>query len=275
MRAVNLIPSDIRPGGGAGAAGRSGGAAYVILGTLAVLVALVAVWALAGKSLNDKRSQIAQLQAQTSQAQTQSAELADYGAYTKVRSDRESTVRSLATSRFQWAQALDGIARIMPHDAWLTAMTGTAAPGVSVDGGGSAANGLRGQRNVPAIELVGCTTTQSNVARLISRLRAVPGVDRVSIADSKKADTSGGGASSDVCRGTHPEYPAFDMVVFFGNAIPPSGLASPTQPAGAATPPASSSSTSSTSAPASGSTSAPSGSTSSTSTSSTSSGQAG
>jgi Tfp pilus assembly protein PilN len=227
MRAVNLIPVDSRPGGGAGAAGRSGGAVYIMLGALAVLVALVAVWALSGKSLNDKRNELTRLKAETRAAQTQAAELADFGSYSTLRAQRVSTIRSLATSRFEWAQALDAISRTMPSNAWLTSMTGTAAPGVSVDGGGSAANGLRGTRSVPAIELVGCTTSQANVARLISRLSAVPGVDRVSIADSKKGDGSSSG--SDACRGTHPNYPAFDMVVFFGNNVPPAGLASAEQ----------------------------------------------
>lgn len=224
MRAVNLIPTDARRGGGAGAGGRSGGAAYVLLGGLAVLVGLVAVWALAGHSLADKRADLAQLKNDTAGAQAQATSLAAYNDYAKVRQDRVTTVRSLALSRFDWAEALDAVARTLPGDAWVTSMTGTAAPGVSVEGGGSAAGSLRSTRPVPAIELVGCTKTQGKVARLISRLRAVPGVDRVAIADSKKADAAGG---SDDCREGHAEYPQFDMVLFFGNAVPASGPASP------------------------------------------------
>jgi Tfp pilus assembly protein PilN len=227
MRAVNLIPTDARKGGGAGAAGRSGGAAYVLLGGLAVLVGLVAVWALAGHGLADKRSNLAQLKKETTAAEAQAQALAAYNNYTKVRQDRVSTVRSLALSRFDWAKALDAVARTMPEDAWVSSMTGTAAPGVSVDGGGSAAGNLRSARPVPAIELVGCTTSQSKVARLISRLRAVPGVDRVSIADSKKSDGQSGGDCG------KPNYPKFNMVLFFGNNVPANGPASP-NPTGAA-----------------------------------------
>jgi len=239
MRAVNLIPTDARKGGGAGAAGRSGGAAYVLLGGLAILVGLVAVWALAGHGLADKKANLAQLKQETAAAEAQAQALAAYNDYSRVRQDRVSTVRSLALSRFDWAKALDAVARTMPSDAWVSSMTGTAVGASDVDGGGSAAGNLRSARPVPAIEIVGCTTSQSKVARLISRLRAVPGVDRVSIADSKKADSGGG---SDDCRGGHANYPQFNLVLFFGNDVPQAGPASP-NPSGAApaptTPPAS------------------------------------
>ena len=250
MRAVNLIPTDARRGGGAGAAGRSGGAAYILLGGLAVLVVLVAVWALAGHRVTEKRAELARLQSETASAQAEASQLAAYAKYSKLSTDRVNTVRSLALSRFDWAQALDAVARTMPDDAWLTSMTGTVAPGVSVSGGGSSASALRSQRAVPAIELVGCTTSQGRVARLISRLRAVPGVDRVSIADTITGDagagsTGGGGG----CRGSHPTYPQFDMVLFFGNAVPPAGPASPTTPGGAPAPAPTTGSSSSSSSP--------------------------
>jgi Tfp pilus assembly protein PilN len=230
MRAVNLIPTDARKGGGAGAAGRSGGAVYVLLGGLAILVGLVAVWALAGHGIANKRANLAKLNNETAAAQAQAQALAAYNDYTKIRQDRVTTVRSLALSRFNWSQALDAVARTLPKDAWVMSMTGTAAPGVSVEGGGSSAGSLRAARSVPAIELVGCTTTQSKVARLVSRLRAVPGVDRVSIADSKKPDGQGNSNCGD------PDYPQFDMVLFFGNHVPAPGPASPNPSAGPAAP---------------------------------------
>jgi Tfp pilus assembly protein PilN len=268
MRAVNLIPSEARKGGGAGAAGRSGGGAYVLLGGLAVLVVLVALWALAGHGISGKKNDLTKLQNETAAAKAQAGSLAAYNDYSKVRQDRVATVRSLALSRFDWAKALDAVSRTLPNDAWVTSMTGTAAPGVAVDGGGSSAAALRGQRPVPAIELVGCTESMGKVARLISRLRAVPGVDRVSIADSKKADSAGG---SDSCRGGHANYPQFNLVLFFGNNVPQTGPATPNATGAApapATPPATPQSGSST--PSSGSSSTPAaGATNSTSSSST------
>src|SRR3954466_14546185 len=116
MRAVNLIPADARKGGGAGAGGRSGGAAYVLLGGMAALVGLVAVWALAGHNISNKKTEITRLQSETTQAQAQASQLASSARYAKLSKDRVDTVRSLAVSRFNWAQALDAVARTLPAD---------------------------------------------------------------------------------------------------------------------------------------------------------------
>ncbi|MDX6726446.1 MAG: hypothetical protein QOK49_1251, partial [Baekduia sp.] len=51
MRAVNLIPTDQQRGAG-GAAGRSGGGAYILLGALALIVAMAGAYVLAGKKVD-------------------------------------------------------------------------------------------------------------------------------------------------------------------------------------------------------------------------------
>ena len=48
MRAVNLIPTDQQRGAG-GAAGKSGGGAYIFLGALALLVVLAAGYVTSNK----------------------------------------------------------------------------------------------------------------------------------------------------------------------------------------------------------------------------------
>src|SRR5437763_982347 len=63
-----------------------------------------------------------------------------------------------------------------------------AAPAVSAgtEDAGGPATGIRGALDVPAIELQGCTNGQTDVARLMSRLRDVDRVTRVSLAKSDK-----------------------------------------------------------------------------------------
>ena len=77
MRAVNLIPAERRRGG-AGSAGRSGGGAYVVLGTLAGLVLMAVLWAVAHQQAADRRTQAAQASAQASSAEARSSALAGY-----------------------------------------------------------------------------------------------------------------------------------------------------------------------------------------------------
>jgi Tfp pilus assembly protein PilN len=218
MRAVNLIPEGERKGAG-GAAGKSGGAAYVLIGALALLVVMAAAYALSGKSINDKKADLARVTKQADAAQAQAARLSAYTRFTDLRTKRVQTVSQLAQSRFDWAHALREVARVIPTNAWLVQLNGTVTPGVNT-GGGTGAGGLRGSLPVPAVEISGCTTSQSSVAKVLARLRMIDGVQRVSLADSSKSDAGGGGAGGGGggvtdCRAGSSHFPLFNAVVFF------------------------------------------------------------
>jgi Tfp pilus assembly protein PilN len=243
MRAVNLIPTDQQRGAG-GAAGKSGGGAYILLGALALIVVLVASFVVTGKSVTDKKAKLADLTQQAAAAEAKSESLTSYTKFASIRAKRVDTVSQLAASRFDWAHALREVSRVLPENAWLTLLTATTSPTVSVGGG---AGTLRASLNVPAIQLQGCTTSQASVAKLIARLRLVDGVQRVSLEDSTKgqATTSGStvndastSGSSD-CRGGHAKYPVFNVDVFFestGATVPTTGGTATTASATSAVP---------------------------------------
>jgi Tfp pilus assembly protein PilN len=218
MRAVNLIPAAERRGAG-GAAGRSGGGVYLILGALALIVVMAAAYTLAGKSVDDKRAQLAQVNGQAAAAESQAQHLTAYTKFASLRAKRVGTVKQLANGRFDWSHALHEVARVLPTNAWLTNLTGTTAPGSSTGGGSS---GLRGALPTPAIELSGCTTSQASVARIMARLRLIDGVQQVSLSDSSKTASSGGtsdSAGGGDCTGGSSHFPKFDMVVFFNQPV--------------------------------------------------------
>jgi Tfp pilus assembly protein PilN len=252
MRAVNLVPAEDRRG--PGGASKSGGAVYAVLGTLALLVVLTAAWALAGKSVTDKQAQLTRVERDASAAEAQGAGLSDYSSFASLRERRVQTVTSIAGSRFDWSHAMHELGRVLPSNVWLTSMTGTVTSTTAVDGGTQ--NGLRSSLPGPAIDLVGCTTSQDEVARVVTRLRLIDGVIRVALASSAKADTTSAASSNGGgdCRAGSSNFPQFEVVVFF--ETPPAASAS--APAAAATAPASGST-----APASGSTAAAPGSASS------------
>ena len=234
MRAVNLIPADERRG-----ADRSGGAVYVFLGVLGMLVLLVGVWVLVNNQVTSKQSELEQLRADTTAAQQQAAALAPFRTFSSMREKRVETVKSLAGSRFDWGPVLRKMAMVLPRDVWLTSMVGTVSPGVnlSTSSGGGDTSSLRAAMPGPAVELTGCTSSQAEVARVLTRLRLIDGVTRVSLASSKKSDraagqtqpsgadggTTGGGASSTDCRGGK-DVPQFSIVVFF-NPVAGAGAA--------------------------------------------------
>jgi Tfp pilus assembly protein PilN len=243
VRAVNLIPPEQRRGGGAGSAGRTGGAVYVLLGGLGIVLVALAAWVLTSNSISDNKAQLAKVNQEANVATAQAAALRPFRDFAQMRVDRVRTVQSLARSRFDWQRAFTDLARVIPSDVWLTTMVATVKPGVNFGGSGGGApdsgdtGQLRGDLPVPAIELVGCTLNQAEVAQVLTRLRLISGVQRVSLASSSKSDSvatgsassgdSGGGGAggggSDDCRHGSAKFPKFSLVIFF-NAPPASTL---------------------------------------------------
>jgi Tfp pilus assembly protein PilN len=222
MRAVNLIPTDERrrvAGGGTGLA------VYLVLGVLALVVALGAAFALANRSISDRRSELANVQARAKAVANEAAALQAYTSFSALSARRSETVRSLAASRFDWSHALREVARTIPSSAWLTGMRATVTPTTAVAGG--VTDPLRASLAVPAIELMGCTTSQDRVAGVISSLRRVDGVQRVSLSSSEKLQAAASGASragatgqasSEDCRNGSSHFPKFSMTLFFAPA---------------------------------------------------------
>ena len=252
MKAVNLIPTEERRGA-SGRGGASGGAVYVLLGALALLVVMAGAYAVAGKSLNDKRSELARVNREADAAEAKAHALESYTRFSDLRASRVQTVTSLADSRFDWAHALREVSRVVPSDAWLTNLVGTVAPGVQISGAGAGASQIRGARQSPAIEVTGCTTNQKNITRILTRMRLIDGVETVTLASSEKSDSArGGGAVGGAssgggdCRNGSDEYPQFNLVVFFKSPVvaapaPGTAAAGATPSAGSTPAPASSS----------------------------------
>jgi Tfp pilus assembly protein PilN len=215
VRAVNLIPADSR--------GRSRGPStgmalpmYVLLGLLAAAVALVTVYVLTGNSISSRQATLTSLKTQVSQEQAIANRLGSFSKFSQLAQTRISTVSSIAAARFDWHGALENLAKVVPADTTLSAINGTVVPGASAGGGGG--NALRADITAPAFELTGCTANQDDVARLMSRLRVINGVTRVSFSNSQVANAAapGAGASTGVSQnGCTASAATFDLTVFF------------------------------------------------------------
>jgi Tfp pilus assembly protein PilN len=195
MRPVNLIPAEERRG--AHGPMRTGPLVYVVVGALVLILAGVTSLVLTNNQITDRKSEIAQLEAEDRAAEAKAKQLAAYTQFRELREQRLETISSLADSRFDWERVMRELSLILPAgQAWLTNLTATASPEANVDGG-SGGSSLRGAVPGPALELEGCATGQDAVAGFVTALKDVDGVTRVAVQVSELSDQEEGAGSSE------------------------------------------------------------------------------
>jgi Tfp pilus assembly protein PilN len=234
MKAINLLPPDLR-GTPKSASSKSKSAAvadepagigpFVVLGALAACVAALAAYVLTTNTVKDREAQLEAVTAQAAATTQRVSQLKPYADFQQMAETRIQTVKDLASSRFDWEQALRDISRAVPADVTLNSLNGTVAGGAGTGG-----SPVRTAISAPAIELKGCTRGQKQVATLLSRLRAVDGVTRVSLSKSvKPAATATTATPTTVAPGQSPgcgqgRPPQFELVMFFERSKVPASV---------------------------------------------------
>lgn len=219
MRPVNLIPAEDRSGERRPM--RGGPLAYIVVGALAIAVLGVAVLAVTNNKISDSKAEIAKLKNQTAATEARAQSLSAYTQFHALRQQRVSTVTSLADSRFDWERVMRELALVLPSDVWLTNLTGTASPGVTVEG--STSTSLRASVSGPALEMTGCANSQKAVAGFVQALKEIDGVTRVGVQSSALGSAAEGASSgsatsaSGTCQ-THSFIAQFQLVVAFDAA---------------------------------------------------------
>jgi Tfp pilus assembly protein PilN len=226
MRAVNLLPPDLRSGpkGPAPAVPtgveNSGAGAFVVLGVLAFAVLALAAYVLAGNTVKDREAELAAATAKSAIVSKQVSALQPYADFESIVNARVQTVTDLANSRFDWEQALRDLSRAVPSDVTVASLKGDLGSAEA----GASGNSIRGAITAPAITLKGCTYSQTKVAELMARLRNIDGVTRVSLSKSDKEATAAGTTTADRNAPSATGYcgkegvPTFELVIFFEGA---------------------------------------------------------
>ena len=246
MRAVNLLTPELRSaqkGSGApkpSAMETSGGlGAFALLGALALCVAAVAGYVLAATSIKERKATLAAVSTKNDETVKRAAELKPYADFETLANDRASTVQALASARFDWEQSLRDLSRALPGDVYLSSLKG--------DVGGASARRRLGHPRARSPRRPSSSPaaprSQPAVATLMSRLRNVQGVTRVSLSKSEKADARRRPPAQTSARAARARPPSFELVVFFEKATVGAALADATKDAparhrdAAATPP--------------------------------------
>ena len=226
MRAVNLLPSDMRSAAPKSARRArpepvQGIGAYVVLGSLALCLAALAGYVLLSNGVKQRQADLVVAQQRATTADRKAVALRPYADFEALASARVETVRGLAAARFDWEQALRDISHAVPSDVKLQSLNGDMGlPGATGSGG----DPLRGSIAAPAITLAGCASSHANVARMMSRIKTVDGVTRVSLSKTEAAATQAGATTSvSPCGKGNP--PTFSLVVFFERSAALAALA--------------------------------------------------
>ncbi len=197
MRPVNLIPPEDRRGEQAPL--RTGPLPYILLGTLVAVLIGVTALVLVGNQISDSKAEVAKLEGEDAVAAARAQQLASYTEFRSMSEQRVATVQSLADSRFDWERVMRELALVLPSNVWLTSLTGTASPAVSIEaGGGSAGGTLRAQVPGPALELNGCASGQEAVAGFVTALKDIDGVTRVGVESSELGEEEETATSTEV-----------------------------------------------------------------------------
>jgi len=242
MRAINLIPPDARRGDGGPM--RAGAVSYVVIGALALALLGVIALGFTSKQISDRESEVASLEQELQAATERAQSLSQFASFRAVQESRTATVASLAQSRFDWERVMNELALVIPEDVWLIQLGGSVSPAVEVEDGPEI--DIRGTIPGPALELIGCATSQDEVAAFVADLEDIDGVTRVGVASSQRpeddpqaagaTDTAAAGGDSatgevDECR-TREFITKFEIVVAFDAVpTPPTATTAPSIPA--------------------------------------------
>jgi Tfp pilus assembly protein PilN len=240
MKAVNLIPGEQRQGAGS-ITGRSGGGALIVLGLIAGLAALVAMYGSAHHRISSQTGEVASLTAQANAIQVRTGRLTPYTSFVAMANQRTQTVAQLVQARFDWSHSLHELGRVLPAGAALSALHGTVGPAgakstpssaTNAAAGGTGAAGAGGTPSsstppgsIPVFTLTGCATSQSEVAQSLQRLRLMDGAGEVQLQSSTKSGSSGSSGAGG-CPAGDPTFTA--QIVFTGLPAAPA----PSVPAG-------------------------------------------
>jgi Tfp pilus assembly protein PilN len=223
MRPINLIPQEQRrrtpTEGGKGA--------YALLGVLAVMLAMVAGYVLSSNQVTERENEAAAAAAEAERLEAEAAKRVNYTDFAQIAQTRLLSVAGVAQTRFDWERLMREVARIMPEGSWLQSAEASAT-GTAAEAESSTSTTVTSTAG-PSATFVGCTPDQSDVARMMVRMRQMHRVADVALNESGR-EASAQPATVDNC-GT---FYTFDLTVTFDPTEP-----SNASPRGAARVPAS------------------------------------
>ena len=193
MRPVNLIPPEERRGERAPM--RTGPLAYVVVAVLAIGLVAVTLTVVASNQVSDRKAEKASLESQVAEAQAEAQQVQSFADFASVQQTRETTVATLAQSRFDWERVLRELAIVIPDDVWITSLNATVSADAAASQGtgsgastSSSASAVSDTISGPSLEIQGCAGGHEAVARFLAVVHDIDGVTRATVMSSERPD---------------------------------------------------------------------------------------
>jgi len=180
MRSVNLLPRDVQQ------ARSDGGRTPLLIvggGLAAVTAASVVMFFSASGAVADQRTQLDSVEQAIARIPRKESPAVAPGTIAQERNERTAAFSAALATRVPVDRLLRELAYVLPEDAWLIALSAT----VPASTAGVAAT--PSSTTVRGVSIIGATYSHSSVARVLSRLAAVPSLDDVRLTGSARVVT--------------------------------------------------------------------------------------
>ena len=137
--------------------------------------------------IDSKQEQITAIASEADTAEAETGRLAAYTDFGALRDRRIATVTQLTGQRTNWAHQIGEIARVMPSNVWFSSLTGqdgsvvTATAPATPDADGA------------TIDLAGCTVGHRSVSSVMSAMRRIDRIKKVTLTSTEKGGSASGG----------------------------------------------------------------------------------
>lgn len=211
MKAVNLIPTEQRR---ATASGERKGASYVALGVLAVLLVMAVAYVVTANSVNERTTAAEEARQEADAYEAQTKNLKSFTDFASIKNQRLAAVMAAAHTRFDWERLMREVAHVMPAGSWLQE-TSASVSGDAESTTTPASSATAAAPAGPSATFAGCTPKQSEVAKILVRLRQMHRVSDVELNESVVAP-----GNQEVTLDSCGSYYKFGVTVRFDPAPP-------------------------------------------------------
>jgi len=182
VRRINLVPQEQRKR-------TEADLGMLILAAIGILVVggVVLSYLSFSNTLVNNEDDLADMQAQNAQLQTQIAALAPYQELDQRRATVEQLVTTVYAGRTLVSEVLGDLSLVIPENVWLGTLNATAPSPPPVLSEDAAGQGSAAAETEGSLALVGNTYSFEDVARFLVRLEQIPAVSTVSLGSAGQA----------------------------------------------------------------------------------------